>query len=115
MAGSHERAASPASPEAPSSYRLEADDPRTDSSPKRVAGASPTPHRNAKALTGLAERTTDRIAHPSGANEASRATTTRELTTILTLVDELASLAADLWFAGKLEHFAFEPEPDDDD
>jgi hypothetical protein len=37
------------------------------------------------------------------------------LTTILALVDELASLAADLWFAGQLDELAFEPEPDDAD
>jgi hypothetical protein len=40
MAGSRERAASPATPEAPSSYSLETDCPRADSNPERNWGAS---------------------------------------------------------------------------
>lgn len=38
-----------------------------------------------------------------------------ELPAMLALVDELASLAADLWFAGKLDHFSLEEEPPDGD
>jgi hypothetical protein len=34
---------------------------------------------------------------------------------MLSFVDELASLAADLWFAGKLEFFPAEEEPADGD
>jgi hypothetical protein len=39
----------------------------------------------------------------------------RERRAMLALVDELASLAAGLWFAGKLDHFAPEKEPADGD
>jgi hypothetical protein len=38
-----------------------------------------------------------------------------ELPAMLALVDELASLAADLWFAGRLDDFSLEAEPPDDD
>jgi hypothetical protein len=39
----------------------------------------------------------------------------KELPAMLALVDELASLAADLWFAGKLDHFSLAEEPPDGD
>jgi len=38
-----------------------------------------------------------------------------ELPAMLALVDELAWLAADLWFAGKLDDFSFEEGPRDGD
>jgi len=38
-----------------------------------------------------------------------------EQPTMIALVDELASLAADLWFAGKLDDFSLEEEPRDGD
>jgi hypothetical protein len=57
----------------------------------------------------LRERTVD--AAPSGVNESPQ----QQTATILALVDELALLAADLWFAGKLDAFPLEPEPDDED
>lgn len=38
---------------------------------------------------------------------------TEERSAILALVDELAVLAADLWFAGKLDQFPLEEEPAD--
>lgn len=84
---------------------------------RRLAAAKATesaPDSKPKAPTGLAERTPNQFAQRRG-DPGSRTTTTQELTTILALVDELASLAADLWFAGQLDELAFEPEPDDAD
>jgi hypothetical protein len=71
---------------------------------KRLGGG-----HEANTLTGLRERTVD--AAPSGVNESPQ----QQTATILALVDELALLAADLWFAGKLDAFPFEPEADDED
>ncbi len=63
----------------------------------------------ANTLTGLEERTGD--VAPSGVNESPE----QQMATIVALVDELALLAADLWFAGKLYAFPLEAEPDNED
>jgi hypothetical protein len=65
--------------------------------------------QEANALTDLRERTND--APCSGVNESPE----QQMATILALVDELALLAADLWFAGRLDPLPLEPEPDDED
>jgi len=52
---------------------------------------------------------------PRGAKATSDGATAREQRAIVALVDELASLAAGLWFAGKLDHFPPEKEPADGD
>jgi hypothetical protein len=62
-------------------------------------------------------RTTHKAIYPNSEmrrrprNEAAP----EELPAMLAFVDELASLAADLWFAGKLDHVSLEAEPPDGD
>jgi hypothetical protein len=41
--------------------------------------------------------------------------TPHDRSAMLALIDELASLAADLWFVGKLDRFPLEEQPVDDD
>jgi hypothetical protein len=82
----------------------------------------------ASALAGRPRTTerTERAAEPTtagkapvtataGAEATSDGATAREQHAIVALVDELASLAADLWFAGKLDAFPPEKEPADGD
>jgi hypothetical protein len=71
---------------------------------KRLGG-----RHEASTLTGLEERTGD--VATSGVNESPE----QQMATIVALVDELALLAADLWFAGRLDPLPLEPEPDDED
>jgi hypothetical protein len=50
-----------------------------------------------------------RVGRPAGCTTAS------DGSAILALVDELAVLAADLWFKGKLDNFSVDEEPPDAD
>lgn len=55
---------------------------------------------------GLRRASAPDVLVPDGATADQRSA-------ILALVDELAVLAADLWFAGKLDEFPLEEEPAD--
>jgi hypothetical protein len=67
---------------------------------------------------GAAEPTTAGkapVTATAGAEATSDGATAREERATVALVDELASLAADLWFAGKLDHFPPGRDDGDDD
>jgi hypothetical protein len=74
------------------------------------------PQTNAQAERTAEHATTDEthLKAPMLA-KATSGGAARERRAMLALVDELASLAAGLWFAGKLDHFAPEKEPADGD
>ncbi len=74
-----------------------------------VAYGTAKPFLTTREATAYCDFTRERGGQPP--NEAAP----QNLAAMLALVDELAALAADLWFAGNLDHFPIDEEPPDDD